>query len=59
MSYEAFIAACSKECRCCGFCSVHPCDGVLAGGLCDRSRCTCNDIEEEPLDYDENEEDAP
>lgn len=50
MSYEAFIASCSKVCRCCPQCCDHPCAGTMAGGLCDEMRCHCDD---EP-DVDEN-----
>jgi hypothetical protein len=56
MSYEAFIAACSKECRCCPLCFEHPCQALLAGGFCERSRCTCDD---ELPDYDETGEKWP
>lgn len=53
MSYEAFVASCSKECRCCPQCCDHPCDGLLAGGFCDRRRCSCDDEPEEPIDRDD------
>lgn len=54
MTYERFIAACSRECRCCPLCKPHPCDPLLAGGFCDRRRCDCDD---EPEDYMTDRED--
>lgn len=31
-----------KHCQCCPHCSVHPCDGVAAGGYCDNVDCDCD-----------------
>jgi len=38
-----------KECSCCPICSPSPCDGVMAGGLCDQI-CHCDD--EDYIDED-------
>jgi hypothetical protein len=35
-----------KECDCCPECNQCPCDGVMAGGLCDNMPCNCDDYEE-------------
>jgi hypothetical protein len=44
----------AKDCRCCPSCGSVPCDGLLAGGMCDET-CRCgerrdagpNDLEDE------------
>lgn len=47
--YAFFVARMAKYCRCCITCGAPPCDGVLAGGMCDVARCRCDD---EPDGYD-------
>lgn len=47
---QAWFDNAARICRCCPFCSSRPCDGCLAGGVCDRMRCTCED--DEALDLD-------
>lgn len=32
-----------KGCRCCRMCSNPPCDGAMAGGMCDEADCHCDD----------------
>ena len=32
----------AKQCYCCSECNPHPCDGVIAGGVCDHMPCECN-----------------
>jgi hypothetical protein len=34
-----------KHCTCCPQCQHKPCDGVMAGGMCDDA-CDCDDREE-------------
>lgn len=41
-----------SQCGCCSDCSQVPCDGVMAGGMCDES-CECED-DDDP-DYMFNE----
>lgn len=48
--YTEFVRGMAKHCNCCPDCSSVPCDGVLAGGLCDES-CVCED---QYYEYDEN-----
>jgi len=36
--YQAFLSEMAKHCKCCP--ENCPCDGVLAGGLCDRMECS-------------------
>lgn len=42
--YQAFVESMVPHCRCA---NNRPCDGVLAGGLCD-------DIQDDPLDEEED-----
>jgi len=44
---EDVIAVASKSCDCCPECQQHPCDGALAGGLCDQIRCVCDELDQE------------
>lgn len=46
--YQKFVQSMAPLCRCKE--SNRPCDGVLAGGLCD-------DFQDEPEDYTEREDD--
>lgn len=46
----------AKDCRCCQACGSVPCDGVMAGGMCDEARCSCDD---EPSDRDDDEDGYP
>lgn len=51
----------AKDCRCCIECANPPCDGVMAGGVCDR-RCTCDEDDGPDLtemDYDPDEDRTP
>jgi hypothetical protein len=43
--YAAYVEACAADCSCCGVCSPGsmPCEGCLAGGVCDRIACRCYD----------------
>lgn len=41
-----------KHCRCCECCRNPPCDGVMAGGMCDEQSCR---DEEEFIDDREDE----
>jgi hypothetical protein len=38
----SFFREMAKACRCCQTCGQPPCDGVLAGGMCDEY-CHCRD----------------
>lgn len=49
------IESWKKQCNCCPECSPHPCDGVMAGGMCDSLECECGDDYE---DYEEPEEEC-
>ena len=50
--YTAWLAQCASECTCCPECSpTHPCEGAMAGGVCDWHTCTCHD---EPDNYDDD-----
>lgn len=51
-SYQAFVEGAAKHCRCCSCCRNPPCDGVLAGGMCDEFGCV-----HERDGYDMSEED--
>lgn len=52
-SYQRFLVAAARDCRCCSDCSFAPCAGVCAGGLCDQM-CWCDrDDERDPYDDDE------
>jgi hypothetical protein len=44
------IRAFMKHCRCCMCCQNPPCDGVMAGGLCDHLGCVHDDETDEPWD---------
>lgn len=35
--YQAFVEEMAKTCKCCP--EFRPCDGCLAGGLCDQTEC--------------------
>jgi hypothetical protein len=37
-----FFEKCAKACRCCPSCADVPCEGTMAGGICDE-RCRCDD----------------
>lgn len=39
------VAEWKRQCDCCPECSPHPCDGVMAGGMCDNLSCECDDHE--------------
>lgn len=54
-SYDAFIAEASRHCRCHPCCWSHPCDGVLAGGMCDRMRCSCDDEPRDPIEDEQSD----
>jgi len=36
------VEALIKHCRCAPCCQTHPCDGVMAGGMCDEAECWCD-----------------
>ena len=55
IGYAIFRAHMAKDCRCCYECRGRPCDGVLAGGVCDQARCRCDD---ETDDYGDDEADG-
>ena len=46
--YDAWMNQLALECQCCPLCWDVPCDGCMAGGICD-AMCIC----EEKYDYDE------
>lgn len=54
-SYDAFVASCVRDCRCCECCRQVPCAGAMAGGICDRMRCTEDDdrYEDHVSEYDD------
>lgn len=53
-SYEEFLAGCAMHCRCCCECWQVPCDGCVAGGICDEvCRCDDDDI------YDDDDHHEP
>lgn len=45
--YVELVESLVKDCRCCPACHPGgvPCDGLLAGGLCDQATCRCNDAD--------------
>jgi hypothetical protein len=47
-----------KACNCCPLCSPCPCDGVVAGGLCDESACDCGQGYDDPEWNDDEDEEA-
>lgn len=49
--YQAFVETAAKHCRC----SHGPCDGVLAGGMCDELNLFDED-DDEWTDYDYGDE---
>lgn len=51
-SYQRYILAAARDCRCCQDCSECPCGGCLQGGMCDDLECRCDD---EPEDYDDEQ----
>jgi hypothetical protein len=47
-SYWRFVREQRKHCRCCTQCGTSPCDGVLAGGMCDQwCHCDREDYDQE------------
>lgn len=57
MSYQAFIQSCVSACHCCPECQQLniPCDGTMAGGMCDRM-CWCDDGgEDDRCSWEEDE----
>lgn len=50
MPPQGLIESLAKDCRCCDCAVCHPggvpCDGLLAGGMCDEATCRCDDEEE-------------
>lgn len=56
MPPQGLIESLVKDCRCCAEChpGAVPCDGLLAGGMCDQARCDCNDLDP---DYGLDDED--
>ena len=42
-SWSAHVEAAAMACRCCPECREPPCDGALAGGICDQGSCRCDD----------------
>jgi hypothetical protein len=43
-AYAELCARLAKDCRCgCFECANRPCDGLLAGGMCDEATCHCTD----------------
>lgn len=60
VSREEWLARLAKECRCCFECErSRPCDGLMAGGFCDRM-CVCpdesgDDAEEWDDPFDDND----
>lgn len=49
------IEAWARDCRCCPFCRQVPCDGVMAGGMCDDF--TCLHEERDRMDDDTEDDD--
>lgn len=45
------LASAAKHCTCCPICVGCPCDGCLAGGMCD-DMCTCDEDEDLYVDED-------
>lgn len=43
MPPQAVLDNMATHCRCCRTCASAPCDGVMAGGMCDEARCSCDD----------------
>jgi hypothetical protein len=56
MPPPSVMEAVAIKCSCCSQCWGCPCDGVMAGGLCDGMKCTCNDRDYDSLDYDDGNE---
>ena len=46
--YQAFVGRCAEKCHC----TYGPCDGVLAGGMCDGILYD-EDQEDDPIETDE------
>ena len=40
--YIQWLYDLAKDCKCCPDCSEQPCEGLMAGGLCDEM-CMCDD----------------
>lgn len=62
IGYTEFVQECIRHCSCCPDCWDVPCDGTMAGGICDHM-CHCGG-ELDPLDrmdpdYCSDEEDMP
>jgi hypothetical protein len=51
-SYHAHIRAAALACHCCPVCCSPPCDGCLAGGVCDDAACRCDELDEYRRDED-------
>jgi hypothetical protein len=45
-SYHAHIRAAALACHCCPVCCSPPCDGCLAGGVCDDADCRCDYLDD-------------
>lgn len=45
-SYHAHIRSAALACHCCPVCCSPPCDGCLAGGVCDDAACRCDELDE-------------
>lgn len=57
MPPQELIERMAKVCRCCPECGAPPCDGCMAGGMCDEFRCSCDDEHED--DFDDEEDGQP
>lgn len=56
-SWQEHIKESMRYCSCCPLCSDPPCDGAMAGGVCDQAPCRCDDDWDEDEDYDREDDD--
>lgn len=54
-SYQKFIEDAAKQCKCIPV-SMRPCDGLLAGGLCDELNMSERDEDREDAEEDRDQE---
>lgn len=58
-SYAAFVKAALGWCRCCQQCGGAPCNGCLAGGVCDCDELSCICFDSWPGDADGDDWNEP
>lgn len=53
--YHAHVRAAALACHCCPVCCSPPCDGCLAGGVCDDAACRCDELDEYRREDDQDD----